>query len=116
MDTQTQQPQVTLKDLLTQAYPNLTFTLLPGFDSACLGIVANSEVPRLCYSITAIVQMIQEQQQLDFNEAFNYFNSTVINGISPENTPAWIDDSIVMYQFEQQMAAMQAQITDQLPE
>jgi hypothetical protein len=91
--TQEQQQRPNLSQMLEQFYPGVQFTFAQDIDDACLGVVANSELPRLAYSVAAAVQIIQEQQQITFEEAFQYFYNIVLPSVQGDNTPAWIDDT-----------------------
>jgi hypothetical protein len=62
-----------------------------GFDDAILGVDPNSN--RVIYSVTKCVQILMEEDGIDFDEAYDYLSYNSINAWVGEQTPIWCDDT-----------------------
>jgi hypothetical protein len=61
-----------------------------GFDDAILGVDPNSN--RVIYSVTKCVNILMEEDGMDFEEAYDYLSYNSINAWVGEQTPIWCDD------------------------
>lgn len=79
----------TTLEFILATFPEDTFTLADGFDSAVIGIEEYSF--RLIYSSSKCIDiLIEEGMQLD--EAIEHFEFNVKGAWIGENTPIWCDD------------------------
>jgi hypothetical protein len=63
-----------------------------GFDEAVIGIASDFiEVPRLIYSVTKCLKILQERDGMDDSEAYEYFTYNVSGGYF-KNMPIWCWD------------------------
>ena len=78
-------------DKIMEAYPEETFLVAEGFDSAILGVNFDlGESPRLVYSVKKCLQILMKD--MSYEEASEYFEFNTRGAYMGEQTPIWVDD------------------------
>lgn len=78
-----------LEDIL-EKYQDENFLIADGFDNAILGFDDKSN--RLIYSITKCINVLINENEMDEEEAFDYFYYNVHGSYMGEKTPIFCDD------------------------
>ena len=68
-------------------YPEEDILKADGFDDAIIGVDYNHTVPRLIYSVSKCLEILKED--MDSEEAIEYFEFNVSGSYMGEKTPIW---------------------------
>ena len=71
----------------------ITTLTADGFDDAILGLVTdfNAE-PRIAYSKIKCIEILMKRDDMDYEEALEFFDYNVSGAYVGEQTPIWVDD------------------------
>lgn len=61
-----------------------------GFDDAIIGI--DEQSMRLIYSVSKCIDVLEQQQGMEFNDAIEHFNYNVSGSYVGPKTPIWCED------------------------
>ncbi len=75
-------------DNIVRMFPDETFLKADGFDDAILGV--DESTMRLVYSVSKCVEILQ--QEMDGDDALEYFDFNVKGAYVGEKTPIWCLD------------------------
>ena len=73
-----------------EIYPDEDILIADGFDDAIIGVDYQHTEPRLIYSVTKCLEILEKD--MDSEEAFEYFKCNVSGAYVGENTPLWCWD------------------------
>jgi hypothetical protein len=76
---------------IKKKYPNESFLIAEGFDDAIVGVRFKNKIPRLRYSVEKCLEILMEQN-MDYEEAVDYFEYNVRGSNMGEQTPIWCDN------------------------
>lgn len=80
-------------DEIIERYPEANFLKADGFDAAILGVIEDiNKPPRLVYSRSRIIQILEASDNLTREEAIEYYEFNIAGAYVGENTPAYLDD------------------------
>tara|TARA_X000001036_G_C20182457_1_gene604097 strand:- start:121 stop:366 length:246 start_codon:yes stop_codon:yes gene_type:complete len=72
---------------IIEMYPEEDILKADGFDDAIIGVDYNHTVPRLIYSVSKCLEILKED--MDSEEAIEYFEFNVSGSYMGEKTPIW---------------------------
>lgn len=68
---------------------------LDGFESAIIGVVREfGNGPRILYSIPKILEILQQNSDMTYSDAEEYFDYNIIGGYFGEQNPIFLDREI----------------------
>ena len=70
-----------------ECYPEEEFLKADGFDDAIIGVNYLNDPPQLIYSVAKCLQILEEE--MDSEEAIEYFEYNVAGSYMGPNTPIW---------------------------
>ena len=73
-------------------YEDEEFLKADGFDDAVIGV--DESTLRLIYSTTKCVEILIERDDMEFDEALEYFDFNVRGAYMGEKTPIWCEDML----------------------
>lgn len=73
-----------------EIYPDEDILKADGFDDAIIGVDYQHEEPRLIYSVTKCLEILEKD--MDSEEAMEYFEYNVSGAYVGEKTPVWCWD------------------------
>ena len=80
-----------LKEIL-ESYYDENILVADGFDKAVIGVATDfTEQPRLIYSVEKCIEILMENDEMDYTDAMEYFTFNV-SGAYFENGPIWCWD------------------------
>jgi hypothetical protein len=82
-----------LKDII-EYYPDETFLIADGFDSAIIGVEIQSM--RLIYSVTVCLEILITEDEMSLEDAIEYFEFNVRGSYVGEKTPIWCEDNYLL--------------------
>ena len=72
-------------------YPDISFLKADGFDDAIIGVDINTN--RLIYSFIKTIQILMND--MEYEDAIEYFYYNVLGSYVGENGPIWVDDDFI---------------------
>lgn len=78
-------------DIILDNYPDEGFLKADGFDDAIIGI--DSKEFRLVYSVSKCINILMKDNEMDFDDAYEYFYYNVEAAYVGEKTPIWVNDT-----------------------
>lgn len=78
---------------ILENYPDEEFLKADGFDDAVIGFDVNSM--NLIYSMSKCIDILMMDDNMDEEEALEYFYFNVSGAYVGEKTPIWCDDNII---------------------
>ena len=81
---------MSMRDNLEATYESLIFW--DGFDKAILGVADNFMEPRVVYSRTRCIEILIQDNEMDYMEAIEYFDFNVAGAYVGEQTPIIVND------------------------
>lgn len=72
---------------ILESYPEEGFSKIDGFDSAIIGIDSNG---CLVYSIDKVVELVMLINEMEYDDACNYFYYTILSNFVGKNKPTFI--------------------------
>ena len=78
-----------LKNII-EYYPNEEIIKANGLDDAVIGIEVNSI--RLIYSSTKIIEILMIQNNMELEDALEYYEFNIVGAYIGEKTPIYCDD------------------------
>ena len=79
-------------DQIIGIHPDENFLKADGFDDAIIGVATDFTEPRLIYSVSKCLQILEEEG-MDPEDAFEHFTFNVSGGYVGEQTPIWCWDN-----------------------
>ena len=65
--------------------------IVDGFDKAIIGVAERINLgPVAAYDVETILEILMERDEMDYEEALEYFNYNIIGSWMGENTPVFI--------------------------
>ena len=86
---------MTKKDELLENYPDDDLMFADGFDDAIIGIATDFTEPRVIYSVTQCLDILEKRDGMSYEDAFDYFTYNVSGGWVGEQTPIWCWDDFL---------------------
>ena len=80
-----------LKEII-ETYQDEELLLADGFDEAIIGIATDFTTPRIIYSVTKCIEILMKDDEMNYEDAMEYFTYTVSGGWVGEKTPIWCWD------------------------
>ena len=85
-----------VRERLAAAYPEREFLLPEGFDEAVVGVVGDSDNPRVAYSVSKCVRILMERDGMGKEEALDFFEYNVRGThFSNHPEPVWVEDDFL---------------------
>jgi len=78
-------------DIILDNYPDEGFLKADGFDDAIIGI--DSKGDKLVYSVSKCLDILMKDNEMDFEDAYEYFYYNVEGAYVGEQTPIWVNDT-----------------------
>jgi len=78
-------------DIILDNYPDEGFLKADGFDDAIIGI--DSKGDKLVYSVSKCINILMKDNEMDFEDAYEYFYYNVEGAYVGEQTPIWVNDT-----------------------
>ena len=78
-------------DQIIEQYYDEEFLKADGFDDAIIGVATDFTEPRLIYSVSKCLQILEEEG-MNSVDAFEHFTFNVSGGYVGEQTPIWCWD------------------------
>jgi hypothetical protein len=72
-------------------YPDESFLIADGFNDAIIGIDESSM--RIIYSVTRCIEILCLDEEMDVEDAVEYFEFNVRGSYVGEKTPIWCEDN-----------------------
>lgn len=80
-------------DEILDKFPDVTFKTLDGFDAAILGVLEDmNKPPRLVYSRAAILGILQVRDDMNYDDALEYYEFNISGAWIGDDTPALLYD------------------------
>jgi len=76
---------------ILENYEDEEILIADGFDKAVIGIATDFTDPRLIYSVSKCLDILMERDEMDYEQAYEYFTYNVSGGYI-ENGPIWCWD------------------------
>ena len=92
MDSKTDSMGERLLKGIMNYYEDEEFLKADGFDDAVIGV--DESTLRLIYSTTKCVEILIERDDMEFDEALEYFDFNVRGAYMGEKTPIWCEDML----------------------
>ena len=92
MDSKTDSMGERLLKGIINYYEDEEFLKADGFDGAVIGV--DESTLRLIYSTTKCVEILIERDDMEFDEALEYFDFNVRGAYMGEKTPIWCEDML----------------------
>ena len=92
MDSKTDSMGERLLKGIINYYEDEEFLKADGFDDAVIGV--HESTLRLIYSTTKCVEILIERDDMEFDEALEYFDFNVRGAYMGEKTPIWCEDML----------------------
>jgi len=92
MDSKTDSMGERLLKGIINYYEDEEFLKADGFDDAVIGV--DESTLRLIYSTTKCVEILIERDDMEFDEALEYFDFNVRGAYMGEKTPIWCEDML----------------------
>tara|TARA_B100000963_G_C22579751_1_gene650236 strand:- start:926 stop:1210 length:285 start_codon:yes stop_codon:yes gene_type:complete len=92
MDSKTDSMGERLLKGIINYYEDEEFLKADGFDDAVIGV--DESTLRLIYSTTRCVEILIERDDMEFDEALEYFDFNVRGAYMGEKTPIWCEDML----------------------
>lgn len=80
-----------LEQILEQ-YPDEDLEVATGFDEAIIGVSDTFSAPKIVYSVTKCLEILETEHGMSPQDAMEYFDFNVSGGYIGEKTPIWCDD------------------------
>jgi hypothetical protein len=74
-------------------YYETDFLKADGFDAAVIGI--DEGTMRLIYSVSKCIDILVKDQEMDYEDALEYFSYNVSGAYVGEKTPIWCNDDFI---------------------
>jgi hypothetical protein len=74
-------------------YYETDFLKADGFDAAVIGI--DESTMRLIYSVSLCIDILVREQEMDYEDALEYFSYNVSGAYVGEKTPIWCNDDFI---------------------
>jgi hypothetical protein len=74
-------------------YYETDFLKADGFDAAVIGI--DEGTMRLIYSVSLCIDILVREQEMDYEDALEYFSYNVSGAYVGEKTPIWCNDDFI---------------------
>lgn len=81
-----------IRKLLVERYPEETFLLADGFDTAIIGV--DEQTMRVIYSVSTCIVVLKEQG-MTWDEAEEYFEFNTAGAYVGDQTPIWCYDDFI---------------------
>jgi hypothetical protein len=82
---------MTMIEKLVDWYPDESFLIADGFNDAIIGIDESSM--RIIYSVTRCIEILCLDEEMDVEDAVEYFEFNVRGSYVGEKTPIWCEDN-----------------------
>jgi len=79
-------------EMIMDYYPDMEFLSADGFDDALIGIVDE----KLVYSKAICLQILMNENDLDHDEALEFYMFNIEGAYMGEKTPIWVDDDMFL--------------------
>ncbi len=80
-------------DEIKEQFYDVELLTADGFDDAVIGIATDFTEPRLIYSVSKCLQILQEVEEMDEIDAIEHFTYNVSGSYVGEQTPIWCWDN-----------------------
>lgn len=79
-------------EMIMDRYPDMEFLSADGFDDALIGIVDE----KLVYSKAICINILMKENDLDYDEALEFYMFNIEGAYMGEKTPIWVDDDMFL--------------------
>lgn len=78
---------------ILENWPDEQFTIADGFDEAVIGVDVVGE--RIIYSVQKVIDILMERDDMDEQEAIDWYEYNMQSTYVGEHTPIWCEDRII---------------------
>ena len=79
------------RDEIAEHYPELLVLNPKYFDKAILGVVNRINTVAVCYSESKIIEILMEEDKMDYDEAIEYYQYNILGSWVGEHTPVYLE-------------------------
>jgi hypothetical protein len=79
------------RDDIKEQYPELLVLNPEYFDKAILGVVNRINTVAVCYSEAKIIEILMEEDGMDYDEAIEYYQYNILGSWVGEHTPVYLE-------------------------
>lgn len=80
------------RDEIAENYPELLVLDPEYFDAAILGVVNRINTAAVCYSESKIIEILMEEDGMDYDEAVEYYQYNILGSWLGEHTPMYLEE------------------------
>ena len=78
---------------ILENWPDEQFTIADGFDEAVIGVDVVGE--RIIYSVQKVIDILMERDDMDEQDAIDWYEYNMQSTYVGEHTPIWCEDRII---------------------
>ena len=79
-------------EMIMDEYPDMDFLSADGFNDALIGVVDE----KLVYSKAICLQILINENEMEYEEALEFFMFNIEGTYMGEKTPIWVDDEMFL--------------------
>jgi hypothetical protein len=79
------------RDEIAENYPELIVLDPEYFDKAILGVVNRINTVAVCYSESKIIEILMEEDKMDYDEAIEHYQYNILGSWVGEYTPVYLE-------------------------
>jgi len=79
------------RDEIAENYPELVVLEPEYFDAAILGVVNRINTVAVCYSESKIIEILMNEDKMDYDEAIEYYQYNILGNWVGEHTPVYLE-------------------------
>jgi hypothetical protein len=79
------------RDEIAEHYPELLVLNPKYFDKAILGVVNRINTVAVCYSESKIIEILMKEDEMDYDEAVEYYQYNILGSWVGEYTPVYLE-------------------------
>ena len=79
------------RDEIAENYPELLVLDPEYFDAAILGVVNRINTVAVCYSESKIIEILMNEDKMDYDEAIEYYQYNILGNWVGEHTPVYLE-------------------------
>jgi len=79
------------RDEIAENYPELLVLDPEYFDAAILGVVNRINTVAVCYSESKIIEILMNEDKMDYDEAIEYYQYNILGSWVGEHTPVYLE-------------------------